>query len=97
MARKDDYRNTQMKCVVCTKPIPSTRKWDAVTCSPECTKARKDYGRSRKDQLECRYCQRPSTPEERALYMAWRRGMKKAEKEASRGSGADQPEATSSV
>ena len=73
MARKDDYRGVRMHCVVCQKPIPQERKWDAITCSPQCTKSRKDFGRSRKDQTECRYCQRPSSPEERARFMAWRK------------------------
>lgn len=82
MARKDSYRGIQMHCVVCMNLIPSDRKWDSVTCSTACTKARKDFGRSRKDQMECRYCLRPSTPEERARYLAWRRAEKKAEKEA---------------
>jgi hypothetical protein len=81
MARTDAYRGTTMNCVVCKNPIPSTRKWDSVTCTPECTKARKDYGRSRQDQTECRYCLRPSTPEERTRYLAWRRAEKKAAKE----------------
>ena len=76
MARKDSYSQNQMHCVNCTEPIPSTRKWDAITCSPACTKARKDYGRSRQDQRECRYCLRPSTPEERARYKAWRKWEK---------------------
>jgi len=82
VARKDDYRNVERYCVVCRNPIPAERKWDAITCSKECTKTRKDYGRSRKDQVECRYCLRPSSPEERARYLAWRRAEKKAEKEA---------------
>lgn len=65
-----------MHCVVCQKQIPSDRKWDAVCCSTECSKLRKNYGRSRKDQISCRYCLRPSTPEERVRYQAWRRWEK---------------------
>lgn len=76
MARKDAYTGVTMSCVVCAKPIPPERKWDAVTCSKECTKVRKDFGRSHQDHVECRYCQRPSTPEERARYHAWRRWEK---------------------
>jgi predicted nucleic acid-binding Zn ribbon protein len=79
--RKDDYIGKKMHCVVCQNPIPPERKWDAITCSKLCTKARKDYGRSRKDQVQCRYCLRPSTPEERTRYLAWRRAEKKAAKE----------------
>jgi predicted nucleic acid-binding Zn ribbon protein len=81
MARKDDFRGNTMRCVVCTNPIPPERKWDAITCSKECTKARRDFGRSRKDMIECRYCMRPSTPEERARYLAWRRAERKSTKE----------------
>lgn len=77
MARRDDYSGVMMHCIVCTNPIPAGRKKDAVTCSPECTKARKDWGRSRQDQEFCRYCQRPSSPEERHRYLAWRRWEKK--------------------
>jgi predicted nucleic acid-binding Zn ribbon protein len=82
MARKDDFTGNQMHCVVCMSPIPPDRKWDAVTCSKTCTKARKNFGRSRRDQKECRYCLRPSSPEDRARYQAWRRAEKKAAKEA---------------
>jgi hypothetical protein len=71
--RKDSFSGVQMKCVVCTKPIPTGRKWDAITCSKECTKARRDFGRSRIDQRECRYCQRPSTPDEQTRYKRWRK------------------------
>lgn len=74
--RKDDFSGVSMHCVVCQEPIPATRKWDAVTCSPQCSKTRKNYGRSRQDQRECRYCLRPSTFEERARYQAWRRWEK---------------------
>lgn len=74
---RTDISNFTMHCVVCQKPIPADRKWDAVTCSPACTKQRKDYGRARIDQRVCRYCLKPSTPEERQRYLAWRRWEKK--------------------
>jgi len=73
MARKDDFRGVNMHCVVCMQPIPQTRKWDSICCSPECTKDRKNYGRSRKDQTACRYCLKPSTPEERARFALWKK------------------------
>jgi len=62
---------------MCGNEIPAERKWDAVTCSTECTKARKDFGRSRRDQTECRYCNRPSTPEERVRFGMWKKWEKK--------------------
>lgn len=71
MARTDHYRGVKRFCVMCQSEIPADRKWDAVTCSPECTQARKQYGRSRKDQAACRYCLKPSTPEDRERYKAW--------------------------
>jgi predicted nucleic acid-binding Zn ribbon protein len=81
MARRDDYTGVSMHCVVCQNPIPGDRKKDSVTCGPLCTKARKNYFRSRIDAISCRYCQRPASPEERALFLRWRREMKKAEAE----------------
>lgn len=82
MARTDAYRGIAMHCVVCQEPIPADRKWDSITCSPECSKFRKDYGRSRKDQSHCRYCNRPSTPEERIRYATWRKWEKAGTSEA---------------
>jgi hypothetical protein len=61
---------------MCTNLIPATRKKDAVTCSPECTKARRDFFRSRIDQEKCRYCNRPSSVEERVNYGRWKRWIK---------------------
>jgi predicted nucleic acid-binding Zn ribbon protein len=77
MARTDAYRDVERWCVMCQKPIPADRKWDAVTCGKECSKKRKDYGRSRKDQTTCRYCNKPSTPEDRVLFGAWRKAQRK--------------------
>jgi hypothetical protein len=33
--------------------------------------------RSRLDQTECRYCNKPSTPEDRVLYGMWKKAHKK--------------------
>jgi hypothetical protein len=81
MSRRDDFRNVERYCIVCRSPIPQERKSDAITCSKECTKKRKDFSRSKLDAKACRYCLRPSTPEERTRYLAWRRAEKKAAKE----------------
>ena len=75
--RTDHFRGVTRHCVMCGKPIPADRKSDAVTCSPEHTKQRKDFLRSKIDAKECRYCNRPSTPEERVRYGMWRRWEKK--------------------
>ena len=77
MARTDAFRDVERFCVMCKKPIPIERKWDAVTCSKECSKLRKDYGRSRRDQEFCRYCNKPSTPEQRVLFSAHAKAMRK--------------------
>jgi hypothetical protein len=58
---------------MCPNFIPSDRHKKAVTCSEECAQARKDWNRSRQDATECRYCERPSTPEERTRYKRWRK------------------------
>jgi hypothetical protein len=76
MARTDNFTGKVMNCVICAKPIPADRRWDAVTCSKECSTARQNFFRSHQDLKECRYCQRPSTPEERMRYQAWRRWEK---------------------
>jgi hypothetical protein len=62
---------------MCKKVIPPERKSDAITCSKECTKKRKDFLRSKQDAKECRYCNKPSTPEDRVLFGRWKKAMKK--------------------
>jgi hypothetical protein len=62
---------------MCTTVIPLERKSDAITCSKECTKKRKDFLRSKVDARECRYCNKPSTPEDRTLFSMWKKAMKK--------------------
>lgn len=73
MPRTDYYTGVTMYCVVCQKPIPKTRRWDAFTCSKECTKARNKFGLSHRDAVQCRYCYHPSSPEERRRYLRWRK------------------------
>ena len=77
MARTDNYRGVERWCVMCKKPIPMERKWDAICCGPVCTRLRKQYGRSRRDQTFCRYCNKPSTPEERTIFASWMKWMRK--------------------
>jgi len=73
MARADHYKGIERFCIMCKKTIPEDRKKDAVTCSKECSTARKNYLRSRQDATQCRYCNKPSTPEERARFHKWRK------------------------
>jgi hypothetical protein len=81
MARRDDFHEIAMNCVMCPKKIPADRPKLAVTCSKECTTARKNYWRSKQDARVCRYCCKPSTPEQRAAYQQWRRRPQNAEEE----------------
>lgn len=81
MSRADEFHAMTMHCVVCAGPIPPDRPKLAVTCSKECTKARKDYWRSKQDARVCRYCMKPSTPEQRLAFQQWRRRPQDAEEE----------------
>ena len=81
MARKDNFHEVTTHCVMCGDPIPHDRPKMALTCSDVCRDRRKNYRRSRQDQRACRYCLRPSTPEQRAAYHQWRRRPQDAEEE----------------
>ncbi len=81
MARRDDFHEHEMNCVMCPNKIPPDRPKLSVTCSKECTIARKNYWRSRQDARVCRYCWKPSTPEQRAAYQQWRRRPQNEEEE----------------
>lgn len=70
----DQVRNF---CVFDGKLIPAERvKRNAVTCSKECAKAIARQRMLLVEQGECKYCRRPSTPEERESYKEWRRWVK---------------------
>jgi hypothetical protein len=46
-----------------------------VTCSDEHANDLKNARRRLRDLGRCRFCNRPSTPEERASYAAWRKTL----------------------
>lgn len=74
--KKTDRRKPQEEffCVVCAKPIPAERVIrKAVTCSALHAKILKLERRRLRDLNRCRACNRPSTPEERADFVAWRK------------------------
>jgi hypothetical protein len=77
LARKDDFTGIPRFCLMCKTEIPPERKSDAITCSPECTKHRQAFLRSKRDAAICRYCYRPSTPEDRVRYNQWSKWEKK--------------------
>ena len=81
MSRRDDFTGVHLNCLMCENTIPPERPRNAVTCSKECTIARKKFLLSRLDTKMCRYCSRPSTPEQRALYQQWKRRPQDAEEE----------------
>lgn len=61
-------------CCVCRNPVPEARIIrKAVTCTEVCAKVLKNARRQRRDLGKCRYCNAPSTPEERKLFAKWRR------------------------
>jgi hypothetical protein len=62
---------------MCGEVIPDDRPVKAITCSDLCSKMRVQFRKSRQDARECRYCFRPSTPEERRRYQRWRRWEEK--------------------
>jgi hypothetical protein len=63
-----------MFCIVCQSEIGLDRTIKkAVTCSDECKKKLKAIRRSHRDEKVCRQCARPSTPEERTMFLRWRR------------------------
>ena len=61
-------------CVVCTNEIPEDRvRKQSVTCKKECSDARRRAQRTLQDDRECRYCRRPSSPEEREAFNRFRK------------------------
>ncbi len=66
-------------CIVCRNPVPLKRATGRAkdTCSPECQKVRQAYRRWVVRRTKCPNCYHPSTPEERADFLRWRkdRGM----------------------
>lgn len=64
----------KLYCIVCGKEMPFERTRNGgSTCSKEHSQILNAEKRRVRDATNCRTCNRPSTPEERALYAAWRR------------------------
>ena len=81
MARKDDFHEVHMHCVMCGDLMPPDRPRMAITCSDLCKTRRRNFRRSRQDARMCRYCFKPSTPEQRLAFQQWRRRPQNAEEE----------------
>lgn len=67
-------KDKAVHCVVCGDPVPYDRvAQGAITCKKEHGADRANMLRARKDARECRYCHKPSTPEDRTAYIRFRR------------------------
>ena len=63
----------QVFCAICKELVADERVMQgSVTCSKQCANDLKNLRRRRRDLKKCRYCNAPSTPEERANYLRWR-------------------------
>ena len=72
MARKT-FDEIKTKCIICGDEVPKERVMrGAITCSKEHAKIRRGQLLAITDKKECRYCRRPSTPEEREAYRRFR-------------------------
>lgn len=81
--KKADRRppQTVFFCVICGNEIPQERLLHkAVTCSKAHANALKNERRRLRDLVRCRFCNRPSTPEERAQFAAWRKTLPQLKK-----------------
>lgn len=67
-------RRDVLYCCVCkTNEIsPERINHGAVTCSKECAQKLRGIRRRLADRIKCRYCNAPSTPEERKAFRKWR-------------------------
>lgn len=72
MARKT-YDDIKTLCIICGTDVPKERLMrGAITCSKEHSNLRRAQQTAITDKKECRYCRRPSTPEEREAYKRFR-------------------------
>lgn len=66
----------QLRCTVCTSVIPPERILrEAVTCSKQCANQLRNIRRRTHGLKKCKYCNQPSTPEERKLFAQWRESV----------------------
>ena len=71
---RQNLSNATVFCVVCGKEVPADRvKMRAISCTKECATVRRNYLRSRVDQVKCRYCMQPASPEEVGRFRRWRK------------------------
>jgi hypothetical protein len=73
--------HSKFRCVMCTEKIPEVRAIrKGVTCSEECARLFRNERRQmvNRHRSRCRLCNRPGTPEDWALFRAWRKTLPKA-------------------
>jgi hypothetical protein len=69
--------NIDVFCVVCGTVVPDDRKRRrSITCRDLCAKQRNAYLRAKAESRKCKYCNQPSTPEERRLFKQWYKSLK---------------------
>ncbi len=67
------YDEIEVHCVLCGEDVPRDRVMrGAITCTKEHAIERRKQQRAMKEQKECDYCKRPSTPEEREAFKRFR-------------------------
>lgn len=77
-------------CVICRRRIPRKRqRRRAITCTAEHQKFLTRLRKIERDHRQCSVCGRPSTPEEKALFRAFRtaqvQGQRKRKSKAKKG------------
>jgi hypothetical protein len=69
--------STDVFCIVCGDKLSEARtRVRAITCTKEHAKQRSNALRRLLDLKKCRYCARPSTPEERASFKQWKKWVR---------------------
>lgn len=69
----EDLAGIDAHCTICTTIIPKDRqKFRSVTCSDQCKDLWARLKRKKVDDRECRFCHKPSTPNARKAFAAFR-------------------------
>lgn len=81
MAKVDVIRardEVAVYCAVCGGVVPPERvAQGAITCSKEHGAKRANFLRARKEARECKYCHKPSTPEDREAFLRFKKLARK--------------------
>lgn len=70
----EDLFGIQPKCVIDSKIIPHERlRFKAVTCSKECGEIWARLQQKKRDEKDCKFCHKPSTPNARRAFNRFRK------------------------